>query len=34
MALAIAVLLGVLYGTYPALKASRMMPVDALRSAG
>jgi len=34
MALGIAVLLGVLYGTYPALKASRMMPVDALRSAG
>ena len=33
-ALAIAVLLGVLYGIYPALKASRMMPVDALRSAG
>jgi putative ABC transport system permease protein len=34
VALAIAVLLGVLYGIYPALKASRMMPVDALRSAG
>jgi len=33
-ALAIAVVLGVLYGIYPALKASRMMPVDALRSAG
>jgi putative ABC transport system permease protein len=33
-ALGIAVVLGILYGTYPALKASRMMPVDALRSAG
>ncbi|MBI4169770.1 MAG: ABC transporter permease [Acidobacteria bacterium] len=32
-ALAIALVLGVLYGIYPALKASRMAPVDALRSA-
>ncbi len=29
----IALVLGVLYGIYPALKASRMPPVDALRSA-
>jgi putative ABC transport system permease protein len=34
IALGIAVVLGILYGTYPALKASRMLPVDALRSAG
>jgi hypothetical protein len=33
LALAIALVLGVLYGIYPALKASRMAPVDALRSA-
>jgi len=32
-ALGTSVLLGVLYGTYPALKASRMPPVEALRSA-
>jgi putative ABC transport system permease protein len=32
-ALAIALVLGVLYGIYPALMASRMAPVDALRSA-
>jgi putative ABC transport system permease protein len=32
-ALAIALVLGILYGIYPALKASRMAPVDALRSA-
>ncbi len=32
-AIGVAVALGVLYGTYPALKASRMPPVDALRSA-
>ena len=34
LALGIAVLLGVLYGIYPAVKASRMLPVEALRSAG
>ncbi|HEU4402661.1 MAG TPA: ABC transporter permease [Candidatus Polarisedimenticolia bacterium] len=33
LAIGVALLLGVLYGVYPALKASRMEPVDALRSA-
>ncbi|HKQ60237.1 MAG TPA: ABC transporter permease [Candidatus Polarisedimenticolaceae bacterium] len=33
LALGIAVALGASYGAYPALKASRMPPVDALRSA-
>jgi len=32
-AIGIAISLGVLFGLYPALKASRMAPVDALRSA-
>jgi len=31
-AVAVSVVLGILYGTYPALKASRMAPVEALRS--
>ncbi len=33
LAIGLALVLGVLYGCYPALKASRLMPVDALRSA-
>ncbi len=33
IALGVAVILGIAYGVYPALKASRLMPVDALRSA-
>ena len=33
IAVGIAVLLGILYGIYPALKASRMEPVEAIRSA-
>ncbi len=32
-AIGVSIALGVLYGIYPALKASRMAPVDALRSA-
>ena len=34
LGLGISVLLGLVYGAYPALIASRMPPVDALRSAG
>jgi putative ABC transport system permease protein len=33
LAIGIAVALGILYGIYPALKASRMEPVEAIRSA-
>ena len=32
-AIGISVLLGLVYGVYPALKASRLSPVDSLRSA-
>jgi len=32
-ALGISIALGVLYGLYPAIRAARMEPVDALRSA-
>jgi len=34
LAVGIAALVGAVYGIYPALKASRMEPVDALRAAG
>ena len=33
LAIGVAIVLGILFGIYPALKASRMLPVDALRSA-
>jgi putative ABC transport system permease protein len=32
-ALGISIALGILYGLYPAIRAARMEPVDALRSA-
>jgi putative ABC transport system permease protein len=32
-AIGIAIVLGVLYGIYPALRASRLSPVESLRSA-
>ena len=33
-AIGVAIALGIIFGVYPALKASRMAPVDALRTAG
>jgi putative ABC transport system permease protein len=33
LSLGLSVVLGVLYGLYPALRASRMQPVEALRTA-
>jgi ABC-type antimicrobial peptide transport system permease subunit len=32
-ALGVSLVLGVLYGIYPALRAARMQPVEALRAA-